>query len=309
MLIMARVLVTGSMGFTGRYLTARLLKDGHEVHGLAHRADENAFSRLEAVHVANLNDYAALSRIVGALRPQWVVHLAAIAFVAHGDVDSIYNTNIVGTRNLLQALVDVGISVDSILVASSANIYGNAHEGVLDEQTQPAPANDYGVSKLAMEYVTRLYADRLPITLVRPFNYTGVGQSTNFLIPKIVDHFQRREATIELGNIDVERDFSDVRTVVDCYARLLENTNAVGKIYNVCSGVALSLNTVIDLIRDLSGQDIEVRVNPAFIRQNEVHSLCGNRNRLESLIGTVQAPPLEQTLRWMLSGGSGDLVD
>ena len=298
---MARVLVTGAMGFTGRYLTARLVEDGHEVHGLAQRADEPAYAGLAAVHAANLDDSTALLRVIEEAQPDRIVHLAAISFVAHGNVDAIYRTNVMGTRNLLQALVDVNISIGSVLLASSANIYGNARESVIDETTPPVPANDYGISKIAMEYVARLYAGRLPITLVRPFNYTGVGQSIEFLIPKIIDHFRRRAPVLELGNIDVARDFSDVRSVVDCYARLLDAKGAAGNVYNVCSGVAISLRKVIGLVRELSGHDIAVRVNPAFVRANEVRSLCGSRALLESQIGTVNAPPFEETLRWMLN--------
>jgi nucleoside-diphosphate-sugar epimerase len=136
--------------------------------------------------------------------------------------------------------------------------------------------------------------------VVRPFNYTGRGQSTEFIIPKIVAHARVAARTIELGNIDVARDFSDVRTVVDAYARLLNTPNASGGTYNVCSGRAISLEEMLDLVARLSGHHLDVTVNPSFVRANEVRHLCGSPTRLESVIGPLKQIPIEETLRWML---------
>jgi nucleoside-diphosphate-sugar epimerase len=151
-----------------------------------------------------------------------------------------------------------------------------------------------------MEYVARLYMNRLPIIIARPFNYTGRGQAEHFLIPKIVAHARRRASFIELGNLDVARDFSDVRTVVSCYRRLLETPVAVGGTFNVCSGRVYSLRDVLSIVREISGHEMEVRINPAFVRENEVKVLLGSRARLESAIGKVDDIPLDETLRWMM---------
>jgi len=300
----ARILVTGAFGFTGKYLSDVLESCGHEVHRLAARAPPvDALPRSVAaqsrVHVSDLCDAPKLKSIVDAVRPQRVAHLAAIAFVAHGDVDAIYRTNIVGTRNLLAALATAASRPERVLLASSANVYGNAAAGVVDESTAPSPANDYAVSKLAMEYMANLWRAQLPITTVRPFNYTGVGQSESFLIPKIIAHYKQRAPILELGNLDVERDFSDVRTVVRVYERLLMSS-ADGVVVNVCSGVGYSLQQVLDISADLTGHRPEVRVNPAFVRQNEVRRLVGSRARLDALIGRIDGPDFPETVRWML---------
>lgn len=155
-------------------------------------------------------------RLIGELKPEFIVHLAAISFVAHDDPLEMYNVNVIGTTNLLQACVDVGHEPRKILIASSANIYGNA-EGVVDEDAPAAPVNHYAASKLAMEHLVRTWFDRLPIVVTRPFNYTGRGQSERFLVPKIVSHFVRRRPFIELGNINVARDF---RTCGWCRGRI-----------------------------------------------------------------------------------------
>ena len=297
---MSKILITGADGFTGRYLAQTLHEAGHEVHGLVQRAVPEGVYGVSVCHVADLSDAQGLAQVVKAVQPDKVAHLAAIAFVAHGDATAMYNTNLVGTRNLLEALAAGPSPLTAVLLASSANIYGNALEGCLDELTPPAPANDYAVSKLAMEYMARLYAQRLPLVVVRPFNYTGVGQAESFLIPKIVSHVRRRSPLLELGNLEVARDFSDVRNVVQLYHRLLCSPAAVGQTFNVCSGTAHTLTEVIQMVKEISGHDFEVQVNPDFVRPNEVRRLLGNRSKLDGVVGTVAEIALEDTLRWML---------
>ena len=303
---MSRILVTGVDGFTGRYLAPALAAEGHEVHGLVQRApksDQPLQPGVHALHACDLLDASGLLRVVDQVRPDKVAHLAGIAFVGHGDVGAIYSTNLIGVRHLLAALATVAggdAPPSAVLLASSANIYGNSTAGVIDESVAPAPANDYAVSKLAMEFMAATWHARLPITVVRPFNYTGIGQSEDFLLPKIVSHFRRRSAVIELGNLDVERDFSDVRTVVGCYARLLQSDTA-GRVFNVCSGVGHTLRAVLQMAADISGHMPQVRVNPAFVRANEVQKLVGSRAALELAIGAIKGPDLRATLRWMLA--------
>ena len=151
-----------------------------------------------------------------------------------------------------------------------------------------------------MEHMARLWMDKLPIVITRPFNYTGVGQSENFLLPKIVSHFQRRAEHIELGNLDVARDFSDVRTVVKAYARLLQLAPA-GQTFNICSGKAHTLREIIGVVEQLAGYLIDVRVNPAFVRANEVYKLMGDPSKLQQCIGVLPEIPLRDTLAWMLA--------
>ena len=295
-----RALLTGCHGFTGRYVAAELEAAGCEVIGLAHDGDPPSPGVLRA----NLLDRAAVERALDEARANAVVHLAAISFVAHGDADEIYRTNIVGTRNLLQALADAHTKPGAVVLASSANIYGNAATLPIAEDTPPAPANDYAVSKLAMEAMARLWMERLPITLVRPFNYTGVGQSENFLVPKIVAHFRRGERAIELGNTDVSRDFSDVRDIARAYAAIVARAPA-GEAINLCSGRAHSLDEVLAMMTGIAGYEIEVRVNPAFVRDNEVKRLVGSNARLRDLVGFAPSIPLEETLRWMYERSEG----
>lgn len=290
-----RALVTGLAGFTGQYVAAELESAGYEVVGFSH----GDASRPDCYSV-DLTDRDAIAGAVAWADADVVIHLAAIAFVGHGDAEAIYRVNVVGTRNLLEALAAAVRKPTLVLLASSANIYGNAEVEPITESTAPCPQNDYAISKLAMEHMARLWADRLPIVIARPFNYTGVGQGENFLLPKIIKHFRDAAAVIELGNIDVWRDFLDVRQVAFAYRRLVEE-RPIGKVFNICSGRAYSLREVIEMTEDLAGRSIEVRKNPAFVRANEVQRLVGSNERLLDTIGSLPVIPLKETLRWMLS--------
>ncbi|MEO5932594.1 MAG: GDP-mannose 4,6-dehydratase [Duganella sp.] len=290
-----RVLITGLSGFTGRYVEQELCAAGYQVFGTVSPDGPPAGERF----AVDLNDRAGLVDVVRQVRPDVVVHLAAIAFVGHGDVEQIYRVNVAGTRNLLEALAGLEQKPSAVLLASSANIYGNTDVGVIGEDVPPAPANDYAVSKLAMEYMARLWQDKLPLIVARPFNYTGVGQHENFLLPKIVAHFRRKAADIELGNLHVWRDFSDVRMVARSYRRLLAAPAAAGQAFNICSGHAYSLGEALDMMADIAGYKINVHVNPAFVRANEVVRLVGDNRRLAAVTGPVATVPLADTLRWM----------
>jgi nucleoside-diphosphate-sugar epimerase len=292
-----RALITGLRGFTGHYVARELEAAGYRVFGTAMPGAETGRDVFEV----DLCDRAAVGAMVEQVQPDVVVHLAGIAFVAHSDAEQIYRVNVVGTRNLLEALAAARYQASAVLLASSANIYGNASVPVIDEAVAPAPANDYAVSKLAMEYMARLWMDKLPIIIVRPFNYTGRGQTENFLLPKIVSHFQRREPRIELGNLAIARDFSDVRMVARSYRKLLAAAPA-GETFNICSGRSNSLAEVIDLCSEIAGYRIDVQVNPEFVRANDVLTLSGSNEKLVRVIGPLDPPSLLETLRWMIQG-------
>jgi nucleoside-diphosphate-sugar epimerase len=250
--------------------------------------------------VADLTDPTSVTEMVHDVRPDAVVHLAGIAFVGHGSVNDFYNVNLMGTRNLLDALSKGGHGKRGVVLASSANVYGNALVSPISESTPPASANDYAVSKLAMEYVAKLFTNQLPIAITRPFNYTGVGQDPKFLVPKIVSHFRQRAPQIELGNLDVARDFSDVRDVASVYAALLDGRNIDGETVNICSGRAIALGDIIDMCRAITGHNLDVVVNPAFVRADEIKTLHGDPSMVETLIGGLDRHRFEDTLRWML---------
>ncbi|KAB0644865.1 NAD-dependent epimerase/dehydratase family protein [Burkholderia latens] len=297
-----RAFVTGLTGFTGRYMAQRLVAAGYHVWGTvapgAARPDDPVLANCTLLPV-DLLDADAMRAAAADARPDAVVHLAARAHVAQDDPSQTYAVNIVGTRNLLAALAGLDSRPSAVLLASSANVYGNSTAGVLDETMPPAPANDYAVSKLAMEYAAKLWADRLPIVIARPFNYTGVGQDDAYLLPKLVSHYARNAPRISLGNLDVSRDFSDVRDVTAAYLKLLEAAPA-GETFNVCSERAYSLKEVLAMLARIAGYVIDVTIDPRFVRHNEVKSLSGSRDKLRRAVGELPVTPLDETLRWMM---------
>jgi nucleoside-diphosphate-sugar epimerase len=278
-----KILLTGAAGFTGLFFRSAAEAAGHQVVALQ----------------ADLTDKAAVTAEVLQTAPNAVVHLAAISFVGHADDTAFYGVNVVGTLNLLSALAALPIAPTKVLLASSANVYGNCDASPITEDQPPAPVNHYAMSKLAMEHMARTYLDRLPVVFTRPFNYTGPGQAPNFLIPKLVGHFARRAPAIELGNLHVEREFNDVRMVCDAYLGLLAH-GVAGEVYNVCSGQPYTLQTVLDELTNITKHQLDVRVNPAFVRANEVHRLCGDPAKLLACVGPLRQPALRETLQTML---------
>lgn len=287
-----KILLTGASGFTGKPFADMARAAGHEVVALT----------------CDLADKAALRQQVLAAAPDTVVHLAAISFVGQADDNAFYAVNVVGTMNLLDALLALPQAPQRVLLASSANVYGNCDASPITESQPPAPMNHYATSKLAMEHMARTRGDRLSLIFTRPFNYTGVGQDNKFLIPKLVSHFARRAPSIELGNLHVEREFNDVDMVCAAYLQLLEQGQP-GETYNICSGNAYTLQHVIELLSRITGHQIEVTVNPAFVRLGEVHRLCGSPAKLQALpaptAGFAATRSLEETLRHMLAAAEG----
>ena len=290
-----RVLVTGSEGFTGRYVCNEFAGAGWEVWG-AGLQPQPANPRYLNI---NLLQPKTLRLIGERAQPHVVVHLAASAFVAEADPTDFYAVNLLGTRHLLEALSTAVTPPLCTIVASSANVYGNSTLEVLEETAETHPANDYAVSKLAMEYLAKTYMERLGIVITRPFNYSGVGQEPRYLIPKIVGHFKKQAAHIELGNTNVARDFSDVRDIAKAY-RLLAEIQPNGEIFNLCSGEATALETCIGIASEITGHDIKVKVNPDFVRENEVTILRGSREKLDGVIGRGRRYKFRETLEWML---------
>ena len=293
---MQTLLITGASGFTGQHFLSMARQQGYKCITLI-RDTEQIIGGVDYI-VCDLLDFSGLCEKLQTLEINYVVHLAAISFVGHGSVANFYETNVIGTLNLLDALIKTQINIKKVIVASSGNIYGETHTPPIDETMLPAPVNDYACSKVAMEQATNLRQKDLPIIIVRPFNYTGLGQATHFVVPKIIQAFSGKAECLRLGNLDVARDFSDVRDICAAYVKLLQ-TDVASKTVNVCSGKAVELTEIINMVSQLSNHKLDVIVDPKFVRQNEIKSLYGTDSKLTHLIGEYRQFSFQSTLEWM----------
>ncbi|MGC1303138.1 MAG: NAD-dependent epimerase/dehydratase family protein [Caulobacteraceae bacterium] len=299
-----RILITGSSGFTGRALARALLDRGYAVSGLSRGA------RLAWEREVELTASEGVGAVLREIEPDVVVHLAGVASPVHGSVAEIYEANVTGTASLLSSLRRAPRKPRLVLVASSAVVYARSEDGHTQrEDDRLEPINDYGVSKLAVEQMCRLALRDLPIQVVRPFNYTGPGQSAAFLVPKIVDHFARDTGEIELGDLQLDRDISDLGDIVEAYVRLI--AGPAGPTLNLCSGSPTHLASIVELLRQISGRSMAVRTNPAFVRFGEPKLIVGDRTALDGRIGVWPRRSLRDTLQTMyaVASGGGEAVD
>lgn len=290
---MKKVLITGIDGFTGFYVKKELESRGYQVVGTSRKQNCSDWV------YCDLSSYESVYNCLKVTEPNYIIHLAALSFVAHDNAREFYDINVIGTEYILRALEENNIDVEKVIFSSSANVYGSSIgiDGI-DETVLPSPVNHYANSKLAMEHMVKQWFERYPIIITRPFNYTGPGQSSNFLIPKIVSHFKCRKKEIELGNIDVSRDFSDVRDISNAYADLMES-DVHSDTFNLCSGDVYSLSEIIEMLEELAGYKIKVSINPEFVRKNEIKTLLGCRSKLNSVTPFTSLYSMKDTLRDM----------
>lgn len=287
-----RVLITGGAGFTGRPLTERLRIAGHEVFVLGHDVlGEDAYN-------VDLCDSSRLRQVLSELRPTAIVHLAGTAATTHSNIPELYSANVLGAANLFYALSAAKLEPNIVVVASSALVYEiGTRDTPITEDCPLAPNTHYAVSKRTTEDIARLYEKEFSVVVTRPFNYTGPGQLTSFLVPKIVQHYAERRGEIRLGNLDIFRDISDVRRVVEVYARLISQSIEPTTV-NICSGRTINLLAILQMLEEISGHKVTVVTDPALVR-DEPRYVVGSPTRLETLVGPLPNPEFRETLTQM----------
>lgn len=293
---MKTCLIIGINSFTGSYLSETLKKQGYNIVGTVWSAGDMKASHISQTYKMNLLNYDNVSDVIARVQPDIVIHLAGISFVLNDTASQFYDVHIMGTRNVLSALVKHKVAVSKVILASSSQVYGPATNP--SETTPTAPMNDYAVSKLAMEYMAKTWSDQLPIIIARPFNCIGVGQAKHFAIPKILSAFVSKNPELHLGRTDVKKDFLDVRVVAKCYLALVEE-GQVGETYNLASGQSHSINYLIEKLSCISGFNVTLKRDERFVRKNEPDRIVGDNRKIMSLKMTLAHIPIEETLQWM----------
>ncbi len=274
-----KLLVTGHRGFVGAYVLA----DGDSV-GLR---DDDGQS-------IDLLDSAAVRRCVEREHPDAVLHLAAQSFVPESfrSPRATYDVNFTGTHLLLETLKACGFR-GRFLFVSSADVYGALPEDQLParEATPTRPLNPYAVSKIAAETLCSYWqrAEGFDLIIARPFNHIGPGQSTRFAIADFAKtiagiRLGAVSNTLEVGDLDVTRDFTDVRDVVNAYRLIFEHGKS-GETYNICSGVERHLGDTVRLLAELAGVDIELKTDPTRFRKAGQRRACGSSDKLRADTG------------------------
>jgi GDP-4-dehydro-6-deoxy-D-mannose reductase len=293
-----KVLVTGSNGFVGSYLVPLLRGLGAAVVGVD--LQEMDTSGCQEYYCSNLAVSNATRQLVQKVLPDFAVHLAGQSSVGSSWANEwqTISANVASSLNLLDALSRTGPA--RVLLVSSGEVYGHI---ILPAQVEDklAPCNPYAISKALVEMTVRPFDDsELQIVTARAFNHTGPGRPLTFFEAYVIHELAVAARTgtstmvLRTGNVDVVRDYSDVRDVVVQYLLLL-NTGNPGGVYNVCSGRGWLLRDIISLVGEIARMDVDTDVDPARLRTNDIAYLVG----LSSLPEFGPRIPFETTLREM----------
>jgi len=290
---MKKILLFGADSFTGKHLLAYLSNKDYNVFGTTVSPSDSLFQ-------CDITDKGNVKTILEEVMPDYIINLTGISSITYPDKELFYKVNLFGVENILKCIIEINnYSPKKIILPSSAYVYGNQEQSVLDETICPNPNNHYSLSKYAMEQIAKTYFRKINIIITRPFNYTGPAQEETFIIPKIVLHFKTKKNAIELGSLDVIREFNDIHFVCEVYEKLLlsESCNII---VNICSGRGIKLKEIINYLRDLTGYHLDVIENKCFFRDDEVYQLVGSTTRLFQIIGEVKQKDFKETLIEML---------
>ncbi len=306
-----RALVTGASGFVGSHLVEHLLAEGDEVMGATYGVGNPLQCPMTTLDVTSV---AECIRVFKQFDPQVIYHLAGIASppLVSQDFAPALQVNVGGVHSVLKGASEM-VKPPRVLVVSSGEVYGRAdlRGGALTEEVTPLPVSEYSLSKLMAEEVAQLFARRgLEIIVARPFNHAGPRQTDHFVVSAFARQLAfiaagRSEPIIRVGNLAPRRDFCDVRDIVRGY-RALVSGRASG-VFNLCSGRAVSIQEVLELLVSVSGVTVTIEQDPGRMRGAEIPVVEGSYEKINRATGWNPEYSLADTIadvyRWWASEG------
>ena len=302
---MQRILITGGTGFVGPYLI-RFLKSS-DVKLIVVSADDTSIRDPEVDYCkADIRNSDDVGAVVRAANPNQIYHLAGMSSVrdSWNNPRLTFDVNVVGSFNVFEAAMRLP-SPPRILNVSTSQVYA-CSDTALTETSPLDPDSPYAATKAMAEMLTVQYKRCTSggIITARAFNHTGPGQSPNFVLPSFAKQLAEMEAglippVLKVGNIEVKRDFTDVRDVVAAYHELLNKTKTA-EIYNVCSGRAVLLADVLRELQQDCSVTVKVEVDSSRLRPNETAIMLGDRGKIQRVTGWRPRIPLETTLKDLL---------
>ncbi len=279
-----------------------------ELHGTVFLLDEPALPDGVQWHAVDLRSREAVAALIATVRPDQVYHLAGQAFVPRSFDDpwDTLETNIRPQLYLMLSCLALDLR-PRFLITASAEVYGAAQTMPISEDAPLQPSSPYSVSKVTQDMLGLQYylSHNFPVFRIRAFNHLGPGQSDRFVAPAFAMQIARIEAglqppVLEVGDLTARRDFTDVRDIVQAYHLIMER-GTPGAAYNVASGQARSIQSLLDNLLREAAIAIEVRVDPARLRQTSIPVLEGDITRLQAATGWQPTITFEQTLHDVLA--------
>jgi GDP-4-dehydro-6-deoxy-D-mannose reductase len=268
------------------------------------RADRSRFGRSTRIRweAVDVLDRDAVYAAIASARPHAVYHCAGAAHVGRAwtSTEPAFAINVRGTHHLIEALKRAGLADARVLIPSSALVYAAADDTPISEEAPLRPSSPYGLSKLAQEMLGTDNPDGPRVLIARPFNHFGPRQDPFFAasgFARAIAQIEkaRWEPTIQVGNLDARRDLTDVRDTVRAYESIVEH-GVPGRPYNVCTGTAIAIRELLDLFLARARARIDVRVDPARYRPNDLPVLVGDPSRIRDELGWSPQIPVEQTV-------------
>jgi GDP-4-dehydro-6-deoxy-D-mannose reductase len=301
-----RVLITGGTGFVGTHLVRFLKPSSSKIAVLSSGHIKSCREEGVAYYELDIRGADEVHSVVREFKPTRVYHLAGISAVdlSWSNPRLTFEVNVLGTYNLFDAAMSLP-SPPKILNVSTAQVYAPSCR-VLTEASPVGPDNPYAASKAMAELLLVQYrkSARGGVITARSFNHTGPGQPSNFVLPSISRQFAEMQAGLRppkltVGNVNVRRDFTDVRDVVHAYVALLDK-GRTGEVYNVCSGTAVRLMDIIRKFQATCGTNVNFENDPALARSNDVPQVVGDPAKIRKETGWSPQVTLEETIRALL---------